>query len=94
MNTATVESSNSALSIMPLWNMVKDMDDDLKLELVAMLINSVRLHPTSTDDGRERGCLNLAGFWVNDHGDDDMETIIRKGREGRIGSRAIPSFDE
>ena len=26
--------------------------------------------------------------------DDDMETIIRKGREGRRGSRVIPSFDE
>lgn len=71
------------------------MDDSQKLELVTMLIDSVRLRPTVTDeDERERGFRSLAGCWVNDEGDDDMEAIIREGREGRRGSRIIPSFDE
>ena len=77
------------------WGMVKDMNDDQKLELVTMLIDSVRLNSVPTDeDERERGFRNLAGCWADDHGDDDMETIIRRGREGRHCNRSIPSFDE
>ncbi|MBQ6751247.1 MAG: hypothetical protein IJR02_10855 [Bacteroidaceae bacterium] len=77
------------------WGLVKDMDNSQKLELVTMLIDSVRLYPTATDeDERERGFRNLAGCWANDESDDDIEAIIREGREGRRGSRIIPSFDE
>lgn len=79
------------------WGLVKDMDNSQKLELVTMLIDSVRLYPAAYDDDedeRELGFRSLAGCWANDEGDDDMETIIREGREGRRGSRIIPSFDE
>ena len=77
------------------WGMVKDMEEDQKLELVTMLIDSVRLRPAIDDeDERERGFRSLAGCWANDEGDDDMEAIIREGREGRRGGRLIPSFDE
>ncbi len=79
------------------WGLVKDMDNSQKLELVTMLIDSVRLYPVADDedeDERERGFRSLAGCWANDEGDDDMEAIIREGREGRRGSRIIPSFDE
>ena len=77
------------------WGLVKDMDNSQKLELVTMLIDSVRLHPAADDeDERERGFRSLAGCWANDEGDDDVETIIHKGRGGRLGSRIISSFDE
>lgn len=77
------------------WGLVKDMDNSQKLELVTMLIDSVRLYPVADDeDERERGFRSLAGCWANDEGDDDMEAIIREGREGGRGSRIIPSFDE
>ncbi len=95
MNTTTVGNSNTMPSVMPFWDMVKDMDNNWKLELVSMLINSMRLRPKANDDEeRELGFRNLAGCWVNDHGDDDMETIIREGRKDRKGNRVIPSFDE
>lgn len=76
------------------WGLVKNMDDKLKLELVSMLISSLRLRPATNEEEREHGFRSLAGCWAEDHGDDDMESIIRKGREGRRGSRIIPSFDE
>lgn len=77
------------------WSMVKNMDDNLKLELVAMLVDSVRQRPAVVDEEElERGFRSLAGCWANDHGDDDMEAIIRDGRQGRQGSRIVPSFDD
>jgi len=76
------------------WGMVKEMSDDQKLELVTMLINSVRVHPSSVDEEqeRERGFRNLAGCWAKDA--DDIESIIREGRKNRQGSRTVPDFDE
>ena len=53
-----------------------------------------RFGHTKQIEEREHGFRSLAGCWAEDHGDDDMESIIRKGREGRRGSRIIPSFDE
>ena len=79
------------------WDKVKGMDDSMKLELVTMLINSVRLHPTTTkknEDERERGFRSLAGCWLNDKDNDDVEAIIRQGRQGRSANRFISSFDK
>ena len=45
-------------------------------------------------DDKEKGFRSLSGCWANDHGDDDIEAIIRKDRENRRGNRVIPSFDE
>ena len=94
MNTPVVGTSTMP-PIMHYWDMVKDMDNSLKLELIAMLINSVRMNPMPIDEEeRERGFRSLAGCWVNDQDDDDMEAIIREGRKSRRGSRIVPSFDD
>lgn len=95
METTVRRRRRTTLPITHYWGLVKDMDNSQKLELVTMLIDSVRLYPAADDeDERERGFRSLAGCWANDQGDDDMEAIIREGREGRPGSRIIPSFDE
>ena len=94
MNT-TAAGTSTMPPIMHYWSMVKDMDNSLKLELIAMLINSVRMNPMPSDEEeRERGFRSLAGCWINDQDDDDMEAIIREGRESRMGSRIVPSFDD
>ena len=60
-----------------------------------MLISSMRMNPLPSDEEeRERGFRCLAGCWVNDKDDDDMEAIIREGRESHRGSRIVPSFDD
>lgn len=95
MATTTARRRRASHPITHYWGMVKNMEDSQKLELVTMLIDSVRLRSASNDEEeRERGFRNLAGCWANDHDDDDMEVIIREGRESRRGSRTIPSFDE
>ena len=77
------------------WSMVKNMEDNQKLELVTMLIDSVRLRPAADEEHDcEHGFRSLAGCWANDSGDDDVEAIIRSGRKNRHGSRQIMSFDE
>jgi len=94
MNTTAIGTPTPPPPIMHYWGLVKNMDDKLKLELVSMLISSMRLHSDTNEEERENGFRSLAGCWADDHGDDDMETILRVGREGRRGSRIIPSFDE
>ena len=94
MEAAATRTHTDTSTVMHYWGLVKNMDDKLKLELVSMLISSLRLRPATDEEEREHGFRSLAGCWAEDHGDDDIESIIRKGREGRRGSRIIPSFDE
>ena len=94
METTAERTRNNNSSIMHYWGLVKNLDDKLKLELVSMLISSMRLSSVDDEEEREKGFRSLSGCWANDHGDDDIEAIIRKDRENRRGNRIIPSFDE
>ncbi len=94
METTVERTYNNNSSIMHYWGLVKNLDDKLKLELVSMLISSMRLSSVADEEEREKGFRSLSGCWANDHGDDDIEAIIRKDRENRRGNRIIPSFDE
>ena len=94
METTAERTRNNNSSIMHYWGLVKNLDDKLKLELVSMLISSMRLSSVADEEEREKGFRSLSGCWANDHGDDDIEAIIRKDRENRRGNRIIPSFDE
>ena len=94
METTVERTRNNNSSIMHYWGLVKNLDDKLKLELVSMLISSMRLSSVADEEEREKGFRSLSGCWANDHGDDDIEAIIRKDRENRRGNRIIPSFDE
>ena len=83
MGATVRRRQHTAHPITHYWGLVKDMDNSQKLELATMLIDSVRLYPTSTDEveeERERGFRSLVGCWANDKGDDDIEAIIREGR--------------
>lgn len=93
METTVERTYNNNSSIMHYWGLVKNLDDNLKLELVSMLISSMRLSSVDGEEEREKGFRSLSGCWANDHGDDDIEAIIRKDRENRRGNRIIPSFD-
>lgn len=93
METTAERTRNINSSIMHYWGLVKNLDDKLKLELGSMLISSMRLSSVADEEEREKGFRSLSGCWANDHGDDDIEAIIRKDRESRRGNRIIPSFD-
>lgn len=85
---ATVVKKRTPHPISHYWGLVRDMDDNQMLELATLLVNYVRMHPSKSNDDseREQGFRSLAGCWADDHGEDDMEAIIRQGRERRLGS--------
>ena len=93
METITHRTSNP---LMHYWGMIKDIDDSMKLKLVAMLIKSVRLYPSAPvdEEEKERGFRNLAGCWANDRDDDDIEAIIRQGRTAKPVNREVLAFDD
>ena len=77
------------------WGMLKGLDDGQKLELVSLILCSVKSGTRiASEQEKENGFRSLAGCWQNDSGDDDMEDIIRRGRESRRGNRFVPAFDE
>lgn len=90
---ATVEAP-SLLPASRYWGLLKNLEDSQKLELVSLLVDSLRPHPARAADRqeRERGFRNLAGCWASDVGDDDVEAILRAGRASRAGNRAVPDF--
>lgn len=90
---ATLESP-TLLPASRYWGLLKNLEDGQKLELVALLVESLRPHSARTSDRqeRERGFRNLAGCWADDSGDDDVEAILRRGRASRAGNRAVPDF--
>lgn len=60
-----------------------------KQQNTAISLREASVAAADDEDERERGFRNLAGCWANDEGDDDMEAIIREGREGRRGCRSV-----
>ena len=78
METTAESTRNNISSIMHYWGLVKNLDDKLKLELVSMLISSMRLSSVADEEEREKGFRSLSGCWANDHGDDDIEAITAR----------------
>ncbi len=76
---ATIKGGHTTNPIAYYWELVKDLEVNQKLELVTMLIDSIRLRQSDTKTDEQelnRGFRSLAGCWVNDEGDDDIENII------------------
>ena len=72
------------------WDMLKDLSDNVKLELVAMLSNAVVYkekveEPELTEEERKRELLSLAGCWADDPEDAArMEAAIKDGRKNEF----------
>ncbi len=92
-----MEASIYSPSIAPLWPSLKTLSENAKLELVSLLINSIRGVQSSSKDATEeeldKNFRSLAGCWANDKDDDDIETIIKQNRNGRIVNRNVANFD-
>ncbi len=61
METTAESTRNNISSIMHYWELVKNLDDKLKLELVSMLISSMRLSSAADEEEREKGFRSLSG---------------------------------
>ncbi len=69
------------------WGMLKNLDDSAKLELIALLSNSVVYKKTSdlietNKDKRKKNLMSLAGCWSDEPDDaDQIERAIKSVRE-------------
>lgn len=55
------------------WGLVKDMDDSQKLELVAMLVSSVK--PAKTKSKKKLDACDYAGIWSDEEYMDADELV-------------------
>lgn len=68
----------------PYWGMLKNLDDTVKLELIALLSDSVAHKPTVDDaepyplnkEERKSGLLSMAGCWKDDEDTDQMSKAV------------------
>lgn len=89
----TVRRRRSRHPIAHYWGMVKDMEDSQKLELVTMLIDSVKPAVTSNDE-KEDAKLNaaLAKFHKDWGGDGSAMEIADELRGSRMDSRIVETW--
>jgi len=72
------------------WTLLKNLSDDLKLELASRLIDSIKKDspkPPPVNNGWE----SLFGAWKNDG--TSAEELIDFVRSSRLSNRKIESFD-
>lgn len=58
MDATITRTHGTTKPILYYWGMVKDMDDKQKLELISMLVSSMRLKPDNNEDEKESGFRN------------------------------------
>lgn len=87
--TGNVITPQSPISL-KYWEMLKNLSDNVKMELVAMLSNSVVYkekagEPELTKEERKRDLMALAGCWKDDPEDAArMEAAIKDGRKNEF----------
>ena len=62
------------------WEMVKDLDDSQKLQLVTMLVSSVK--PAKVEPKKKYTADDFAGMWSDEYfmDVDELNKLIRDGR--------------
>ena len=83
MNTATI-GNNAESPIMRYWGMVKHLDNSVKLELISMLVDSMKF--SGPDPAKKLNACDYAGIW-NDEEYIDADELAKAIRDSRhIGS--------
>ena len=84
--TGNVLTPHSPISLR-YWDMLKNLSDTVKMELVALLSTSIvnreeLKEPELTEEERMKDLLSLAGCWADDPEDAArMEAAIKDGRK-------------
>lgn len=72
------------------WDMLKGLNDTVKMELVALLSNSVAYKKEEvvsdlSEEEKDRRFSSLCGCWTDNPEDAErMETAIKEGRKGEF----------
>ena len=88
---ATVALRKPSSASAPYWGMLKGLSKPVKIELVALLSESVAFEdevteePELTEEERKEGLMSLAGCWADDPEDAArMEAAIKECRENDV----------
>ena len=83
MNTATI-GNNAESPIMRYWGMVKNLDNSVKLELISMLVDSMKFSEPAP--AKKLNAFDYAGIW-NDEEYMDADELAKAIRDSRhVGS--------
>ena len=77
-------------AVVPYWDMLKKLSNPVKMELVALLSDSVAFGNVKakehelTEEERKAGLMSLAGCWVGDPDAERMEAAIKECRKNDV----------
>lgn len=72
------------------WSLLKDLNNDIKIEMVERLTNSLKKTSPPKKSGEEEW-MKLYGSWAKEN--ESAEEIIFKIKESRISNRKIEPLD-
>ena len=81
------------------WGMLRNLNDDIKRELVVLLVNSIGVTPqiqANNDDEelRKKKLMSMAGCWADAPDGDDYYEMMRHRNDGHPANREVRSFDD
>ena len=84
----TVLTPHSPISLR-YWDMLKDLSDSVKMELVALLSTSIvskeeATEPEMTEEEKDKDFWSLCGCWKDDPDAAVMEAAIKDGRKNEF----------
>ena len=84
----TVLTPHSPISLR-YWDMLKDLNDSVKMELVALLSTSIvskeeATEPEMTEEEKDKDFWSLCGCWKDDPDAAVMEAAIKDGRKNEF----------
>jgi len=73
------------------WSIIKNLNNDIKLELAGRLIESLKNPPSPIKKDKDDDWLKLYGAWSNE--EETAEDLISLIRTSRVSTRQIESLD-
>ena len=69
------------------WNLIKNVSDEIKLELISLLSQSLLTRKSKSEDSDRRRTKEFInrfyGAWQGDESADDLVKLIRDGRKSK-----------
>ena len=83
---------------MQYWGMLRGLNDNVKRELVVLLVNSIGVSGNADEAAdeiqRKQKLMSLAGCWADTPDGDEYYEMMRHRNDGRPANREVRSFDE
>lgn len=97
--TTNIGTRTISPASIPYWGMLRNLNDDVKRELVVLLVNSIGVTPEADktdaeEEQRKKKLMSLAGCWSDVPDGDDYYEMMRNRNLGNPANREVRSFDD